>query len=433
MNKKLFTFFSVILLTLFIIVQSARNIHADNINQLKKLITSNNSDYYSLIQLNGDQIDIIGKYSADPVEKITITGSPLSDYKINKEADGSFSATLVSSQADGFEGYLCIYLQSGAYMVYYICYDGGWYFPDNGLSERNDAKFDDIRIAAPSTAALYLSAASDADEVEETLSELEALADKIVGDEADDYNKARLICRWVADNIYYDKDAAEAGISIETVAVHNVLETRRTTCAGYANTFSALLEAAGIKSVNIKGCVAAGEVTYQTLTTGVENHEWVAFWYEQGKRWVYADACWNSRNYYADGAFYPGKNDEQYFDITTEALALNHRADKLEQRTYFSALEGLKPPTSVMTEETVETSAETEETEAETEQTEALTEQTASKTTSEISQVTEPVQQQDEGLNPLYVSIGAVLLIGIAVLVIYLASRRKGKNRGAIK
>ena len=410
-------------IALFIIVQSAQNIHADNINQLKKLITSNNPEYYSLIQLNGDQIDIVGKYSADPVDKIIIISSALSDYKINKESDGSFSATLVSGQSNGFEGYLCIYLQSGAYMPYYICYSDGWYFPDNGLAAQNDAKFANIRTAAASTAALYLSATSDADEVEETLGELEALAAEIVGDETDDYNKARLICRWVADNIYYDKDAAEAGISMETVAVHNVLETRKTTCAGYANTFSALLEAAGIKSVNIKGSVVAGDVTYQTLTTGVENHEWVAFWYEQGQRWVYADACWNSRNYYIDGAFYPGQNDEQYFDITSEAFALNHRADKLEQRTYFSALEGLKPPTSVMTEATEETTAEPQETEAAAEQTEAASSQTAA----QLTQNTEnALQQQEQGLNPLYIAIGAVLLIGITVLVIYVISRKKG-------
>ena len=424
MNKRLFAFFSAILLTLFIIVQSAQNIHADNINQLKRLITSNNSEYYALIQLNGDQIDIIGKYSVDPVDKITIISSALSDYKINKESDGSFSATLVSSQSNGFEGYLCIYLQSGAYMPYYICYNNGWYFPDNGLSVKNDAKFGNIRTAAASTAALYLSAASDADEVEETLGELKSLAAEIVGEETDDYNKARLICRWVADNIYYDKDAAQAGISIETVAVHNVLETRRTTCAGYANTFSALLEAAGIKSVNIKGSVVAGEVTYQTLPTAVENHEWVAFWYEQGQRWVYADACWNSRNYYADGAFYPGKNDEQYFDITADALALNHRCDKLEQRTYFSALEGLKPPTAVLTQETEATAAEETQAESSAEQTRPQTEPASPQaTTAHNTQAA--VQQQDDGLSPLYIAIGAVLLAGIAVIAIYMVSKKK--------
>ena len=428
MKRKLFVFFSAVLSAFFIIVQTYGIIHAEEISRSKRLLTSHNPLYYANIQLNGDYIDIKGRYSGDPVTQISIIGAAAEEYTLETGEDGAFESGLVSRKGNGFEGYLCITLRSGAYMPYYICYDNGWYFPDNGLEEQNAARFADIRTATPSTAALYLSPTADADEIEQTLAQLSELAAEIIGDETDDYAKARLICRWVAENIYYDKDAAEREISLETVAVCNVLEGRRTTCAGYANTFSALLEAAGIKSVNIKGSAVAGEVSYQTLLTGVENHEWVAFWYEEGKRWVYADACWNSRNIYRYGQFTGGPCDEQYFDITGQALALNHRCDKLEQRAYFAALEGIKPPASILTqateasEETAQASADATTETAFSAEEGAQTEQTAAQTTQASSD--EP--EQEEELNPLFVAMGAVLLIGIGIAAAFIAVKRKG-------
>ena len=165
---------------------------------------------------------------------------------------------------------------------------------------------------------------------------------------------------WIGDNIYYDHVAAETSVTMDTVAVHNVLERRRTTCAGFANTFSALLETAGIRSVNLKGAAVAGDITYPDLPTGTENHEFSAFWYEKEQRWVYCDACWTSNNHYRGEEYETEINNRtKYFDVTGEAFALNHRIDKAEERFYTKALTALTPETKE-TETEPETEASTE-------------------------------------------------------------------------
>ena len=127
-------------------------------------------------------------------------------------------------------------------------------------------------------------------------------------------------------------------VTNETVALCNVLETHRTVCAGYANIYSALLEAAGIQSVNLKGSTTTAGVTYEEFDTGVENHEWVAFWYPNENRWVYTDCTWDSGQYYEKGMYFDAPNKKKFFDITPLALTLDHRIDRAEQRFYFEAL-----------------------------------------------------------------------------------------------
>lgn len=323
-----------------------------------RLLTSNNPDNYAVIELDGNHITISGKFACDTV--IDAGGN----YHSNDEMpeiiyhdDGTFECGVISEwwETPNHQSRPCVYItfENAWDMSYVMAHgDDGWYFPDNGLAELNAEKLENIQAAAPEAAAYYLSADANPAEIEETLSELERLVREICGDERDDYKKAYLLNLWIGENIYYDHDASETEVTTDTVAVHNVIERRRTTCAGFANLYSALLETAGIRSVNIKGAVLGEKDECMELPAGGQLHEFNAFWYGDESRWVWADPAWTSVHDYAGGEYRPGYICYQYFDITDEALALNHRADRAEERSYLKALEAISPQPDADTAET---------------------------------------------------------------------------------
>lgn len=341
----------------FINIQSVRTKAVDSYEtgNYSRLVTNNNPDFYSVIETKGDKIQIRGVLKSDPAKSVRISGvSGKEDF--HSESDGSYTAELEVKPINGGYYDLYIILNSGVVMTYQMKYTDGWYIPDNGLSRLNDAKLEKAYTAPAEAALYYLSANSDKAEAESALSQIKDIVAEVCGDETDDYKKAYLLNRWVADNIYYDHDAADTSVTLDTVAIYNVLERKRTTCAGYANTYSALLEEAGIRSVNIKGAAVAGEVTFDTLPDARENHEFTAFWYEEQNRWVYADACWSGAGDYRDGSYTERITYDKYFDVASEAFSLNHRVDKVEERNYKKALETLgnqeKPDSSVIPENT---------------------------------------------------------------------------------
>lgn len=338
-------YISILLAALFFsltIASAAVPSHAaylDETGNLSRLVTSNYKNAYAIIDVSGDDIKISGVYKEDLPISVAVVGVDETKNYMHTESDGRFTAEITAKPFE--DGYydLKIAFESRLIFRYILKYRGGWSVPDNGIAEANEKKLQNIVTTVPMAAAYYLSVEADRDEIEETLSELRGIVDEVCGDETDDYLKAKALILWIGENIYYDLDAAETSVTMDTVAVHNVLERRRTTCAGFANTFSALLEIAGIRSVNLKGAAVAGEIDYPDLPTGTENHEFSAFWYEAESRWVYCDACWTSNGRYSDGEYNSEiTNGTKYFDVTAQAFALNHRADKAEERFYTQAL-----------------------------------------------------------------------------------------------
>lgn len=315
-----------------------------NRNTLK---TSNYKDAFMTLTADGDQVKISGVFKDDRPEDIYFPAINDTNCNLKTQSDGTFSGDITAKPFEN--GYYTIYIRFESRLIYPYTMkydDSGWSIPDNGIAEANAKKLENITEAAPMAAAYYLSVEADEAEIEETLAELQSIVDEVCGDETDDYFKAMKLILWIGDNIYYDHVAAETSVTMDTVAVHNVLERRRTTCAGFANTFSALLETAGIRSVNLKGAAVAGDITYPDLPTGTENHEFSAFWYEKEQRWVYCDACWTSNNHYRGEEYETEINNRtKYFDVTGEAFALNHRIDKAEERFYTKALTALAPET----------------------------------------------------------------------------------------
>lgn len=311
----------------------------ETVGKLSRLVTSNNPDNYAVIEVNGDDITARGRFTSDTPLNISFTDAKPTAVTFKNKGGGEFTAELTCKPLQ--KGYYKFYIgfKSKAIMSYLMAYDeGGWYIPDNNLSALNAAKLDKIRQTDPLAAAYYISPTGDKAEIKDTMEKIQAIADQVCEGIEDDYRKAYLLNRWIADNIYYDHDAADTEVTIETVALSNVLEKHRTTCAGYANLYCALLETRGIRSVNLKGTVVSDEITYDNLTTGVENHEFTAFWYEKQNRWIYTDSCWSGAGDYENGKYTDRITYDKYFDITGEAFSLNHRIDKAEERFYTKAL-----------------------------------------------------------------------------------------------
>lgn len=373
-----------------------------------------NPDCYAEITVEGDHFTVDGRSVKDPVHSIGFSRGEveMSNFEFTAGEDYTFHAEFDAVTSEEWCNF-CLVCDSKLLMTYRIQHDeNGWYFPDNGLAKQNAEKLENIQLAIPEAAAYYISQTADEEEIQATLASLEEIVQEVCGDEEDEYVKAYLLFRWEVKNIYYDKDAAETEVTLDTVAVHNVLERRRTTCAGYSNTYCALLETAGIRSVNLKGAASTGAVLYEELLTIGENHEFTAFWYEAENRWVYVDPTWGSNGRYENGVYrYEYPPVDRYFDVTDEALALNHRIDKVEERHYTEVLQ-----TEEETEETTTQPPETEETQG--------TETTTTATTTTRPPVTTQTETAPKGSYAVYAVTG---IAGVAIVItgIILLTRNK--------
>ena len=297
--------------------------------------TSYNSEAYALFEIVGNQVTAVGVYKNDRLRRITTPGDEIASMRFSAKADGSFEAVFGMAAGSG-SSLIRLEFDSGAVLSYRIdCDGGGWYFPENGLSESNRVVFEHIYDAPAEAALYYLSASGEAKRAAEVRDQLRQVSDSVTAGFEGDYDKARAVCTYIASHYYYDQDARNTDVTTETYALENVLKTSRTVCTGFANLTCALLQAQGIDAVAVKGGVSSGGVTYEQLPNGVQNHEFVAFWYAAEERWVWLDACWNGSGNYMNGEYVPGVPHEKYFDISDDALAQNHRADYAERRSFF--------------------------------------------------------------------------------------------------
>lgn len=302
-----------------------------------ELVTSYNPGYYCKINIYSQSIVLEGCYKSDPVKDVKIRNTGTISTTLKSESDGTFVATINPSEALKDNDVVDITLTSGVHLTYRIGYANGWYFPDNNLSEQNAKVLEKIMPTSAKSWVGYLTDEATEESVKETLKDIKYLSDYIAKDIEGDYNKTVAIANWVSQNIYYDRDARDSSVTQDTICIKNVLQKKRTVCAGYSNLFCALLEAQGIRAVNVKGTVTNDDITYEELADGRVNHEWCAVWLDN--RWVVVDTVWNSGNKYENGKFLKGKCYEKYTDITPLAFSFDHCAYLAESRYYFRALE----------------------------------------------------------------------------------------------
>ncbi len=142
-----------------------------------------------------------------------------------------------------------------------------------------------------------------------------------------DYEKAKAIHKWVAENIYYDMNYVNNYATFTPLTPVEVLTERRSVCEGYSNLAVAMLRSAGIPAFVTKGyALGVDAANSWRETKGVTlkpNHAWVEA-YVDG-RWIIMDPTWDSYN----KTLLKEKVTEEnplihYFDITPEMLSLKH-------------------------------------------------------------------------------------------------------------
>lgn len=158
-------------------------------------------------------------------------------------------------------------------------------------------------------------------------SEIIELAQKITKDCETSYEKVRAVHDYVASNIYYDYDAYYSGVYSNTDAL-SVLHTKRSVCHGYAQLSAALIRALGIPCEVVSGYGLGLSTTgkwNQNNMTGPTNHAW-NFAYPDNRLVVF-DATWDSDMEYRNKKYdkKDGFRGWRYFDLTPEALSLDHR------------------------------------------------------------------------------------------------------------
>lgn len=324
------------------------------------LRTSYNPESYSLFEINGNVLYAKGRYTDDRVKKLYFAGAEEASgsYKMSIASDGSYEAEITLPQGYRYTT-LAVQLKSGAVFGYRIYCDNGFYFPDNGLAETNRAVFDNIITASPESVGYYISHNADAAEIATVQEQIKLISDSVTEGIDSDYEKARALALYVAGRFYYDHDAKAESVTETNVVLYEVLKTSRTVCTGFADLYCALLQAQGIDAVNIKGGSTGGEIEYENLTDGVQNHEFTAFYHKAEERWVWVDSCWNGSGDYRNGEYIEDKPHEKFFDISDEALALDHRADYAERRLFFEAKAAEPQKTEKTTAETTSVTGDT--------------------------------------------------------------------------
>lgn len=403
--------------------------NADDFGRSYSLLTSNNPDCYTLFTLDGLELTVQGKNTIYTIRDISFSAASSSETKLTVSSDGFYTGKLIAPE--GFTGRLDIIIRYDdfAHRFMLLCDKGELYFPKNSLSYKNPEVFSEITDSPALVSKAYLTCVDDDELIASLQNNLREISAQITKGASTTYEKAWLIYDWLCRFMYYDHDAAESTITEETIAISNTSITKRTVCSGYASFYCALLEAAGIDAVTIKGSAAAGEVTYDTLETGRQNHEWSAFYCTEQERWVYADACWGSENDYQYGEYKTEDYiDTRYFDPTEEAFALNHRCDTAQRRAYLQSFsEAFDTETTVAqttTEDTTQTQASSEETQTPT-KTEETFHETKATTSEELSQ--EPTH--DNEASPL-IFTAVIMSIGVVALTIALIIiKRNGKMK----
>lgn len=411
---------------------SADSSYQQYLERLYTLKTSDNPASYSIFTINGDTIRAEGNYEMRDIKNVYLLGCENAAVSF-KRTGTAYAAEITAPFSTGYS-YIVLEFDGGVSYDYRIEYDEGWFFGDNHLSDTFSECIENLIEVDDSVSAMYISAESDPDEISYTLSELTRISSEVTENITDEYKKAQALARWVSENVYYDLGARHDSVDLDTISVYNVLKTRRTVCSGYSNLYSALLEAVGIKSVNIKASVIAeGFVTYETLATGVQNHEFTAFYSRQQERWVPVDVVWNSTNIYVSGEYIKSPVSDKYFDITPAALSLNHRCDKAELRSFFSAMnhapQSGTAAESPAPESAADTSSEPAQTNSAATVNTPITDAPAY-TPEEYEQAINQNEAFSIAITMMLVIIGAlILLIVYTKLSAYIRKKRRAKKR----
>ncbi len=237
--------------------------------------------------------------------------------------------------------YLCVLFVSLILSVSGIKFFGGTQETVNEnyapVFELNTHMLDNITEYGDKYCVGYVSTSKDPEKHRQILNEIRELSDEICEGADTDLVKVQKIEYWVADNIYYNYDAAETSVTAEVISLENVLKNKATTCAGYSNMFSALCNMQGIYCVNLRGGTYSKEDTPDNLLAMPMNHEWNAVRIDG--EWLFIDTTWLSNNEYRGGEYTRSETmDTQYTDMDFEYMSYEHRIDLADYRDFASSI-----------------------------------------------------------------------------------------------
>lgn len=184
----------------------------------------------------------------------------------------------------------------------------------------------------------YVTPSRDYLEVENTLNEITQISNTICDGISNDYEKLQKIHDYVCQTTSYDHVSAENSANFDTICLKNVLQNKRTICAGYSNFFSALCGVQGLYCINIRGSVITADYPNIIDDSSPTNHEWNAVWFDQENRWVFIDCTWDSNNDYFKDGFYYDDSTRKYFDMSMEFMSTNHKIKIIDHRDFLDAI-----------------------------------------------------------------------------------------------
>ena len=215
----------------------------------------------------------------------------------------------------------------------------GYYTPKQSIIENNLEKVDHIVSHDPKYMMGYLDDSYSAEECLAVWHDITDLAteicDAVEPEEGIDldYLKIQALTRYVAFNIYYDWEAFTSTVDLSTICLENVLNKKRTTCAGFSNLLAALCESQGYSALNVRGsAVNMNEYSPYDIENTPTNHEWIGVYYADRIIWI--DITWMSTNRF-DEKYYTGFSPRHmYFDMDFEFMSVEHRIDVVENRNF---------------------------------------------------------------------------------------------------
>ena len=147
---------------------------------------------------------------------------------------------------------------------------------------------------------------------------IESLVSYLCAPARNDKERARVLYRWIAQNIDYDVNGLFSG-NYGDLSPEGVLKSGKSICAGYASLFERLAEAAGLEATTITG-FAKGYRYTPGMAFSESNHDWNAV--KINGTWYLLDCTWGAG--YIDGSRYNREFDEHYFLTPPEEFIYDH-------------------------------------------------------------------------------------------------------------
>jgi len=146
---------------------------------------------------------------------------------------------------------------------------------------------------------------------------IDDLAEYLIEPADNDWEIARAIFKWIADNISYDLNYK----SHHSSRVSSVLQHGSSVCGGYSNLFDSLAWSAGLESKTIDGYSKGRGYQPCTELAGPSDHAWNVV--KLDGRWYFVDCTWGAGHVDHEGE-YIREFDEHYFLTPPEEFIYDH-------------------------------------------------------------------------------------------------------------